>query len=44
MLMEERLKLSRNSTTEEVDATEYQRPVGSLRYSAAGLSVCYRLC
>jgi len=31
-LMEGRLKLSRNSTAEEVDATEYQRLVGSLRY------------
>jgi hypothetical protein len=30
--MEERLKLSHNSTTEEVDATQYQRLVGSLRY------------
>jgi hypothetical protein len=30
--MEERLKLSRNSTTEEVDATQHQRLVGSLRY------------
>uniref|UniRef100_I1NRZ3 Reverse transcriptase Ty1/copia-type domain-containing protein n=1 Tax=Oryza glaberrima TaxID=4538 RepID=I1NRZ3_ORYGL len=30
--MEERLKLSRNSTAEEVDATQYQRIVGSLRY------------
>jgi hypothetical protein len=30
--MEERLKLSRNSTTEEVDATQYRRLVGSLRY------------
>jgi hypothetical protein len=30
--MEERLKLSRDSTTEEVDATQYQRLVGSLRY------------
>jgi hypothetical protein len=32
--MEERLKLSRDSTTEEVDATQYQRIVGSLRYIA----------
>jgi hypothetical protein len=32
--MEERLKLSRDSTTEEVDATQYQRLVGSLRYLA----------
>jgi hypothetical protein len=31
-LMEERLKLSRDSTTEEVDATQYRRLVGSLRY------------
>jgi hypothetical protein len=30
--MEERLKLRRDSTTEEVDATQYQRLVGSLRY------------
>jgi hypothetical protein len=30
--MEERLKLSRDSTTEEVDATQYPRLVGSLRY------------
>jgi hypothetical protein len=30
--MEERLKLSRGSTTEEVDATQYRRLVGSLRY------------
>jgi hypothetical protein len=30
--MEERLKLSRNSTTEEVDTTQHQRLVGSLRY------------
>jgi hypothetical protein len=30
--MEEKLKLSRNSTTEEVDATQYQCLVGSLRY------------
>jgi hypothetical protein len=32
--MEERLKLSRDSTTEEMDATQYQRLVGSLRYLA----------
>jgi hypothetical protein len=31
-LMEERLKLSRDSTTEEVDATQYRRLVGSLPY------------
>ena len=30
--MEERLKRSHDSTAEEVDATEYQRLVGSLRY------------
>ena len=30
--MEERLKLSRDSMAEEVDATQYQRLVGSLRY------------
>ncbi|XP_066323960.1 secreted RxLR effector protein 161-like [Miscanthus floridulus] len=30
--MEERLKLSRNSTAKEVDATWYRRIVGSLRY------------
>jgi hypothetical protein len=30
--MEERLKLSRDSATEEVDATHYWRLVGSLRY------------
>jgi hypothetical protein len=30
--MEERLKLSRDSTTEEVYATQYRRLVGSLRY------------
>jgi hypothetical protein len=30
--MEERLKLSRDSTTEEVDATQYRRLVGSLCY------------
>jgi hypothetical protein len=33
-LMEERLKLSRDSTTEEVDATQYRCLVGSLRYLA----------
>jgi hypothetical protein len=33
-LMEERLKLSRDSTTEVVDATQYRRLVGSLRYLA----------
>jgi hypothetical protein len=32
--MEERLKLSRDSTTEEVDSTQYRRLVGSLRYLA----------
>jgi hypothetical protein len=32
--MEERLKLSRDSTTEEVDATQYRRLVGSLCYLA----------
>jgi hypothetical protein len=32
--MEERLKLSHDSTTEEVDATQYRRLVGSLRYLA----------
>jgi hypothetical protein len=32
--MEERLKLSRDSTTEEVDATQYRRLVVSLRYLA----------
>jgi hypothetical protein len=32
--MEERLKLSRDNTTEEVDATQYRRLVGSLRYLA----------
>ncbi|KAM0853640.1 hypothetical protein ACQ4PT_050938 [Festuca glaucescens] len=32
--MEEMLKLSRDSTTEEVDATQYRRLVGSLRYLA----------
>ncbi|XP_025822859.1 uncharacterized protein LOC112898782 [Panicum hallii] len=31
-LMEERLKLSRDSTMEEVDATQYRRLVGSLHY------------
>jgi hypothetical protein len=30
--MEERLKLSRESTTEEVDVTQYRHIVGSLRY------------
>jgi hypothetical protein len=30
--MEERLKLNRDSTTEEVDATQYRRLVGSLHY------------
>ena len=30
--MEERLKLSRDSTMEEVDATQYRHLVGSLRY------------
>jgi hypothetical protein len=30
--MEERLKLRRDSTTEEVDATQYRRLMGSLRY------------
>jgi hypothetical protein len=29
--MEERLKLSRDSTAEEADATHYQRLVGSVR-------------
>jgi hypothetical protein len=33
-LMDEKLKLSRGSTTEEVDATQYRRLVGSLRYLA----------
>jgi hypothetical protein len=33
-LMEERLKLSHDSTTEEVDATQYRHLVGSLRYLA----------
>jgi hypothetical protein len=32
--MEKRLKLSHDSTTEEVGATQYQRLVGSLRYLA----------
>ena len=32
--MEERLKLSRDSTAEEVDATQYRRLVESLRYLA----------
>jgi hypothetical protein len=32
--MEERLKRSHDSTTEEVDATQYQHLVGSLRYLA----------
>jgi hypothetical protein len=32
--MEERLKLSHDSTTEEVDATQYRRLMGSLRYLA----------
>jgi hypothetical protein len=32
--MEESLKLSHDSTTEEVDATQYRRLVGSLRYLA----------
>jgi hypothetical protein len=32
--MEERLKLSRDSRAEEVDATQYRRLVGSLRYLA----------
>jgi hypothetical protein len=32
--MEERLKLSRDSTTEEIDATQYRRFVGSLHYLA----------
>jgi hypothetical protein len=32
--MEERLKLSRDSTTEEVDATQYWHLVTSLRYLA----------
>jgi hypothetical protein len=33
-MMEERLKLSRDITIEEVDATQYHRLVGSLRYLA----------
>ena len=43
--MEERLKLSRDSTTVEVDATQYRRLVGSLRYLAhtAGLGILRRL-
>jgi hypothetical protein len=32
--MEEKLKLSRDNTTEEVDSTQYRRLVGSLRYLA----------
>jgi hypothetical protein len=32
--MEERLKLSRDNMTEEVDATQYRRLMGSLRYLA----------
>jgi hypothetical protein len=32
--MEERLKLSRDSTAEEVDAMQYRCLVGSLRYLA----------
>jgi hypothetical protein len=32
--MEERLKLSRDSTTEEVDVTQYRHLVGSLHYLA----------
>jgi hypothetical protein len=32
--MKEKLKLSRDSTTKEVDATQYRRFVGSLRYLA----------
>jgi hypothetical protein len=31
-LMEERLRLSRDSTMEDVDVTQYRRIVGSLRY------------
>jgi hypothetical protein len=31
-LMEERMKLIRDSMTEEVDTTQYRRLVGSLRY------------
>jgi hypothetical protein len=30
--MEERLKLSRDSATEEVDSTQYRHLVGSLHY------------
>ena len=30
--MEEKLKLSRESTAEEVDPTHYRRVIGSLRY------------
>lgn len=30
--MEERLKLSRESTAHEIDATTYRRIIGSLRY------------
>ena len=30
--MEEKLKLSRESTAEEVDPTHYRRLIGSLRY------------
>jgi hypothetical protein len=30
--MKERLKLSRDSTTEEMDATQYRHLVGSLHY------------
>ena len=44
--MEKRLKLSRDSTTEEVDATQYRRLVGSLplpRPHTAGLGVLFRL-
>jgi hypothetical protein len=33
-LMEERVKLSRNSTTEEVDATQYRHLMGGLHYLA----------
>jgi hypothetical protein len=32
--MEERVKLSRDNTTKEVDATQYRRLVGSLHYLA----------
>ena len=38
--MEKRLKLSRDSTTEEVDATQYRRLVGSLRYLAKLVGSC----